>query len=254
MAAAIINDNDFVQLFQRTHQRLYLAFEGLDNQILAAQCVGGGDVPPGSIQAVWADSYLRWMSGYLDASGNGASASAVKAYQSLPAKGFAAAQLMATYPPNSFLLRSIDMVSVTAAGALPVKRQACPSPLQPCGTTINTITSSTNSGGTTITTTTSSTESGGTTMTTITSSTDSKNNADPVETWTRTTRWPNQYFEQDCPARIDFEHDSWLEEQMEESNQVVQFVEINGRSYPRPIRKVPTSLRRKTVKLKLEWL
>lgn len=32
---------------------------------------------------------------------------------------------------------------------------------------------------------------------------------------------------------------------MEESNQVVQYVEIDGRSYPRPIRKVPTSLRRK---------
>jgi hypothetical protein len=43
----------------------------------------------------------------------------------------------------------------------------------------------------------------------------------------------------------DFEHDSWLEEQVEESNQVVQYVEINGRRYPRPIRKVPTSLRRK---------
>src|SRR6202012_3324060 len=28
-------------------------------------------------------------------------------------------------------------------------------------------------------------------------------------------------------------------------NQVVQYVEINGRRYPRPIRKVPTSLRRK---------
>ena len=32
---------------------------------------------------------------------------------------------------------------------------------------------------------------------------------------------------------------------MEESNQVVQYVEINGRRYPRPIRKVPTSLRRR---------
>jgi len=32
---------------------------------------------------------------------------------------------------------------------------------------------------------------------------------------------------------------------MEESNQVVQYVEINGGRYPRPIRKVPTSLRRK---------
>ena len=32
---------------------------------------------------------------------------------------------------------------------------------------------------------------------------------------------------------------------MEESNQIVQYVEINGRRYPRPIRKIPTSLRRK---------
>ena len=45
--------------------------------------------------------------------------------------------------------------------------------------------------------------------------------------------------------REEFEHDSWLEKQMEESNQVVQYLEINGRRYPRPIRKVPTSLRRK---------
>ena len=32
---------------------------------------------------------------------------------------------------------------------------------------------------------------------------------------------------------------------MEESNQVVQYVKINGRRYSRPIRKVPTSLVRK---------
>lgn len=72
-----------------------------------------------------------------------------------------------------------------------------------------------------------------------------KNNADPVETWVRTKSWPSQYFRQDSQAREAFERDSWLEEQMEESNQVVQYVEINGRSYPKPIRKVPTSLRRR---------
>jgi len=73
----------------------------------------------------------------------------------------------------------------------------------------------------------------------------SKNNTDPVETWIQTKRWPSQYFRQDSQVREDFEHDSWLEEQMEEPNQVVQYIEINGGRYPRPIRKVPTSLRRK---------
>ena len=73
----------------------------------------------------------------------------------------------------------------------------------------------------------------------------SNNHADPVQTWIQTKRWPSRYFEQDSQAREDFEHDSWPKEQMEESNQVVQYVEINGGRYPRPIRKVPTSLRRK---------
>ncbi len=73
----------------------------------------------------------------------------------------------------------------------------------------------------------------------------SKNNADLVKTWVQTNKWPSQYFQQDSQAREDFEHDSWLGEQMEESNQVVQYVEINGGRYPRPIRKIPTSLRRK---------
>lgn len=73
----------------------------------------------------------------------------------------------------------------------------------------------------------------------------SKHNADPIETWTRTKRWPSQYFEQDNQFKEEFENDSWLEEQMVEPNQVVQYVEIDGRRYPRPIRKVPTSLRRK---------
>ena len=72
-----------------------------------------------------------------------------------------------------------------------------------------------------------------------------KETIDPVETWIQTEKWPSQYFRQDSQVREAFECDSWLEEQMEESNQVVQYVEINGRRYPRPIRKVPTSLVRK---------
>ena len=54
-----------------------------------------------------------------------------------------------------------------------------------------------------------------------------------------------EYFEQDSQVREDLEQDSWLEEQMDYSTQVVQYVEINGLRYPRPIRKAPTSLRRK---------
>ena len=72
-----------------------------------------------------------------------------------------------------------------------------------------------------------------------------KETIDPVEIWVYTEKWPSQYFRQDSQIREAFECDSWPEEQMEESNQVVQYVEINGRRYPRPIRKVPTSLVRK---------
>ena len=68
---------------------------------------------------------------------------------------------------------------------------------------------------------------------------------DPVQYWTQTKRWPKGYFDQNSQVREDFERDSWLEEQMAESNHVVQYVEINGFRYPQPIRKVPTSLRRK---------
>lgn len=76
---------------------------------------------------------------------------------------------------------------------------------------------------------------------------DSKKNADPLETWIQSKRWPSEYFEQDSQAEEDFfEHDSWLEEQMEQSSiPVVQYVEVNGIKYPRPIKKFPTSLRRK---------
>ena len=73
----------------------------------------------------------------------------------------------------------------------------------------------------------------------------SEKNADPLEYWIRTKRWPKEYFEQDSQVREDLEQDSWLEEQMEYSTEVVQYVEVNGKRYPRPVRKVPTSLRRK---------
>ncbi|KAL8905098.1 MAG: hypothetical protein Q9207_002839 [Kuettlingeria erythrocarpa] len=75
----------------------------------------------------------------------------------------------------------------------------------------------------------------------------SNDTADPIETWIQTKKWPSRLFEQDSQAGEDFfEHDSWLEEEMEPpSIPVVQYVEINGMRYPRPIRKVPTSLRRK---------
>ena len=74
-----------------------------------------------------------------------------------------------------------------------------------------------------------------------------ENDTDPLLNWIETKRWPSKYFEQDGQARKDFfEHDSSLEEQMEWSSiPVVQYVEINGFKYPRPIRKVPSSLRRK---------
>ena len=74
---------------------------------------------------------------------------------------------------------------------------------------------------------------------------------DPVQYWTQTKRWPKGYFEQDSQVREDFERDSWLEELMTESNHVVQYVEINEFRYPRPIRRVPSSLRRKQLDLSL---
>ena len=70
--------------------------------------------------------------------------------------------------------------------------------------------------------------------------------SDSIKTWIASKRWPKEYFEQDSQVRQNLEHDSWLEEQMEQSSiPVVQYVEINGVKYPSPIRKVPTSVRRK---------
>ncbi|MCJ1385854.1 hypothetical protein MMC17_008978, partial [Xylographa soralifera] len=73
----------------------------------------------------------------------------------------------------------------------------------------------------------------------------SEKNVDPLEYWTRTKRWPTEYFEQDSQVREDLEQDSWLEEQMENFTQAVKYVEVNGFRLPCPIRKAPTSVRRK---------
>ncbi len=63
---------------------------------------------------------------------------------------------------------------------------------------------------------------------------------DPIQCWIRTGRWPKRHFEQDSQVREDLEHEGWLEGQIEESNQVVQYVEIKGGRHPRPIKKIPT--------------
>lgn len=71
--------------------------------------------------------------------------------------------------------------------------------------------------------------------------------ADPLQNWVLNGRWPRECFEPDDQAREELlEHDSWLEEQMEQPPiPVVQYVERNGFRYPLPIKKTPASLRRK---------
>ncbi|EXJ77209.1 hypothetical protein A1O3_10367 [Capronia epimyces CBS 606.96] len=71
--------------------------------------------------------------------------------------------------------------------------------------------------------------------------------ADPLKNWVLNKSWPNEYFKQDSQAREDlFERDSWLEEQTDQPPPpTVQYVEIDGFRYPRPIQKGPPSLRRK---------
>ena len=69
--------------------------------------------------------------------------------------------------------------------------------------------------------------------------------ADRLEYWTVTKRWPKEYFEQASQIRKDLEQDSWQEEQMDDSTPSIKYVEVNGLRLPCPIRKVPTSLRRK---------
>ena len=70
---------------------------------------------------------------------------------------------------------------------------------------------------------------------------------DPLTNWVMKKKWPHECFEQDSQAREDFlDHDSWLEELMEQAPPPsVQYVEINGFRYPRPVQKAPASLRRK---------
>ena len=69
--------------------------------------------------------------------------------------------------------------------------------------------------------------------------------SDPLKYWTLTKRWPKEYFEQHSQIREDLEQDSWLEEQMTNPANKIQYVEVNGFRLPCPIRKVPTSLSRK---------
>lgn len=69
--------------------------------------------------------------------------------------------------------------------------------------------------------------------------------ADPLKYWTLTKRWPKEYFEQHSQIREDLEEDNWLEGQMESPIQDIKYVEVNGLRLPCPIRRAPTSLRRK---------
>lgn len=61
IAAAAIGDPDFVQLFQRTHQRLYDGFREIDNAILAANCPGAVNTAPEKISATWANAYSMFL-------------------------------------------------------------------------------------------------------------------------------------------------------------------------------------------------
>lgn len=68
--------------------------------------------------------------------------------------------------------------------------------------------------------------------------------ADPVRSWVLNETWPAEYFEPD--DREPLERDSWLEEMMAlPPIPVVQYAEMNGFRYPLPVKKTPTSLRRK---------
>ena len=68
---------------------------------------------------------------------------------------------------------------------------------------------------------------------------------DPLEYWTVTKSWPKEYFERHNEIKIDFEQDSWLEEQREIPVADIKYVEVDGFRIPCPIRKLPTSVRRK---------
>lgn len=67
----------------------------------------------------------------------------------------------------------------------------------------------------------------------------------PLQYWILTMRWPKEYFEQNSEIRKDLERDNWLEGKIETSTPRIQYIEVNGLRLPCPIKKVPTSLRRK---------
>ncbi|MCJ1427143.1 hypothetical protein MMC29_005046 [Sticta canariensis] len=71
--------------------------------------------------------------------------------------------------------------------------------------------------------------------------------ADPLQNWVVNERWPRECFEPDDQAREELlEHDSWLEDIMEQPPiPVVEYVERNGFRYPLPMKKTPACLRRK---------
>lgn len=70
-------------------------------------------------------------------------------------------------------------------------------------------------------------------------------NVDPLEYWTLTKRWPKEYFEHDILPGKEAKGDTRLNQHMENSTQIVRYMETNGLRLPCPLRKGPTSLRRK---------
>lgn len=60
-----------------------------------------------------------------------------------------------------------------------------------------------------------------------------------------TKKWPKEYFEQPDKVNKNIEEGSWLEEAMENPTPDINYVEVDGFRLPCPIRKLPTSVRRK---------
>ncbi len=71
--------------------------------------------------------------------------------------------------------------------------------------------------------------------------------ADPIQSWVLNETWPREYFEPEDQASADtLERDSWQND-MAALPPIpdVQYMERNGFKYPLPVKKAPTSLRRK---------
>lgn len=64
MAAAAINDPDFIELFRRSHLLMSMAFSSIDGDISDLPA-GTGPGMKGSLKPDWQESYLNWMSGYV---------------------------------------------------------------------------------------------------------------------------------------------------------------------------------------------